>query len=146
LRGLKTGDPKLARMERLRDLSSEDISNFCGQCHRTWADVAGGSQGISDLRFQPYRLANSKCYDPDDARISCLACHDPHQEIVRKAAIYDTKCQVCHAGGKPEARSCKVANSGCVACHMPKIELPGSHYSFTDHQIRVAKAGAPYPN
>jgi hypothetical protein len=29
---------------------------------------------------------------------------------------------------------------------MPKIELPGSHAGFTEHQIRIARAGDPYPN
>jgi hypothetical protein len=29
---------------------------------------------------------------------------------------------------------------------MPKIELPGSHAKFTDHQIRVVRPGAGYPN
>jgi hypothetical protein len=29
---------------------------------------------------------------------------------------------------------------------MPKIEIPGSHKLFTDHQIRIARANAPYPN
>jgi hypothetical protein len=29
---------------------------------------------------------------------------------------------------------------------MPKMELPGSHALFTDHQIRIVKAGEPYPN
>jgi hypothetical protein len=29
---------------------------------------------------------------------------------------------------------------------MPKIEIPGSHFQFTDHRIRVVKAGEPFPN
>jgi hypothetical protein len=29
---------------------------------------------------------------------------------------------------------------------MPKIDLPGAHARFTDHQIRIAHAGDPYPN
>lgn len=28
---------------------------------------------------------------------------------------------------------------------MPKVELPGGHAQFTDHNIRVVKAGEPYP-
>jgi formate-dependent nitrite reductase cytochrome c552 subunit len=39
-----------------------------------------------------------------------------------------------------------VAKANCVTCHMPKIELPGAHARFTDHQIRIARAGEPYPN
>jgi hypothetical protein len=29
---------------------------------------------------------------------------------------------------------------------MPKIDLPGAHAKFTDHQIRIVRAGDPYPN
>jgi len=134
-------------MKKLGNVDAEEISNFCGQCHRTWADVAGkGLLGITNVRFQPYRLTNSKCFDVDDRRISCLGCHNPHQELDRRDADYDVKCQACHAGGKSAAKACKVSQSNCVSCHMPKVEIPGSHYRFTDHQIRIAKANDPYPN
>jgi len=33
----------------------------------------------------------------------------------------------------------------CVTCHMEKLEVPGTHAVFTDHWIRVVKAGAKYP-
>jgi hypothetical protein len=29
---------------------------------------------------------------------------------------------------------------------MPKTPLPGSQFVFTDHDIRVVKAGDPYPH
>jgi hypothetical protein len=28
---------------------------------------------------------------------------------------------------------------------MPKIELPGAHYKFTDHRIRIVKPNERYP-
>lgn len=147
LQGIKTGDPALAKMTHLRAQSTEDLSNFCGQCHRTWAEIASeGKLGIANIRFQPYRLTNSKCYDTEDARISCVACHDPHQELSRVDASYDSKCQACHAGGKKEARICKVSTNNCVSCHMPKLDMPGSHHRFTDHLIRVVKANEHYPD
>lgn len=136
----------LASMTKLSNMSTEQTSSFCGQCHRTWEEIAaGGQMGVVNVRFQPYRLTNSKCYDTDDARISCLACHNPHQEIDRTAAHYDSKCQACHDGGKPSARACKVSKSDCITCHMPKVEIPGSHHQFFDHEIRIAKAHE-YPN
>lgn len=147
LAGIKTGDMKLLHMRHLKQQTSEEISTFCGQCHRTWADIAGArTLGIANVRFQPYRLTNSKCYDPDDARISCIACHDPHNEVVDNLAAYDVKCQACHAGGNAAAHPCKVAASNCASCHMPKLDMPGSHHKFTDHEIRVVKANAPYPD
>ncbi len=147
LKGITLGDAKLAEMKKLKSLSTEEISNFCGQCHRTWEQIAsGGKLGIVDIRFQPYRLTNSKCYDTDDARISCLACHDPHREVDKIDAHYDAKCQACHGGGNPKAVACKIAKQNCVGCHMPKLELPGSHNRFTDHQIRIVRANESYPN
>ena len=144
---VRHGHAKPARMEDLHAFSSEQMSNFCGQCHRTWDEIAGsGITGVTNVRFQPYRLTNSKCYDADDSRIRCTTCHDPHVELNRTDRDYDTKCQACHAGGKKTAIACKVGRTGCVTCHMPKVEIPGSHYKFTDHEIRIVRADAPYPN
>jgi hypothetical protein len=142
-----SGKPAVpAGLTELEDLSAEQVSNFCGQCHRTWAEIAMQARpGIENVRFQPYRLTESKCYDPDDARISCLACHDPHAEAKAEAAAYDAKCQACHGGGKAAAKACTVARANCVTCHMPKIALPGAHYKFSDHRIRIVKPNESYP-
>jgi len=140
----------------LRKLTTEDISNFCGQCHRSWETVVRNHwRGRLTVRFQPYRLANSKCFDGADPRISCIACHDPHVNIVRDDATYDSKCLACHSGARANpastlpgdhAPTCKVAKSGCVTCHMPKEKLPNGLMTFTDHEIRIVKAGEPFPN
>jgi hypothetical protein len=146
LKGIKLGDPVLAAMPKLTGFSTEQMSNFCGGCHRTWDEIASsGKVGISNVRFQPYRLTNSKCYDTEDHRISCVTCHDPHREIDHTVAHYDSKCQACHGGGKPGAHACKVSKNNCAGCHMPKIEIPGSHHQFSDHEIRIVKANA-YPD
>lgn len=127
-------------------LAAEKVSDFCGRCHRTWAEIVmQPNLGVGNIRFQPYRLAGSMCYDADDPRISCLACHDPHQELVGDTKTYDSKCLACHAGGKPGAKMCRVAKSNCASCHMPKLELPGAHYKFSDHRIRVVKPNESYP-
>jgi hypothetical protein len=139
------GSPPV-KMNDLTTMSAEQVSNFCGQCHRTWEEIVLlGRLDITDLRFQPYRLAGSKCFDADDRRISCVACHDPHREVDSHSSDYDSKCQACHAGGKPGAVACKVATRNCVTCHMPKIELPGAHYKFSDHRIRIVKTNESFP-
>ena len=131
---------------KLRNLSAEQVSNFCGQCHRTWEEIVlQGNLGIGNIRFQPYRLTGSKCYDTDDPRISCLACHDPHHELSSQPLDYDQKCLACHGVGKPGAKSCKVSKDKCVNCHMPKIELPGAHFKFSDHRIRIVNPNEKYP-
>jgi hypothetical protein len=132
-------------MKKLHSLSTEQMSDFCGQCHRTWSQIAAaGPRGIQNIRFQPYRLTNSKCYDVDDPRIRCTACHDPHGPLELTAAAYDVKCLACHA--KAPARICHTATSGCTTCHMPQLELPGAHKRFTDHRIRIVKPDEKYPD
>ena len=140
-----------AAMKRLGALSTEELSDFCGQCHRTWSQVAvRGPHGIENVRFQPYRLANSKCYDAKDRRIRCTACHDPHHDLETSLAAYDAKCAACHSlaarRNGASTRLCRVGTRECVKCHMPKVDLPGAHAKFTDHWIRVVKPNAPYPN
>lgn len=69
-------------MRPLGRLSTEDMSDFCGQCHRTWSQIAvEGPHNINNVRFQPYRLTNSKCCDTADSRIRCVTCHMPKNEL-----------------------------------------------------------------
>jgi len=134
-------------------LAPSDINDFCGRCHRSTRDVlAANIRDVRNVRFQPYRLENSRCYDPADARITCLACHNPHQNLLTDAGAYDAKCLACHMAqdGKRTARqtapACKVGTQNCVNCHMPKVDLPGAHFAFTDHYIRIVHPGEPYPD
>ena len=137
----------------LKHLDAEQTSDFCGQCHRTWDSVMRNKwHGPAFVRFQPYRLELSKCFIGSDPRISCLACHNPHQPLNHNAAYYDAKCLACHAETKtastrpvPAVKTCPVAKQNCSSCHMPKVELPGGHAQFTDHFIRVSRPGEPYP-
>ena len=137
-------DPaKLPR--KLARLTTEEQSDFCGECHRTWAEISlKGPRGIQNVRFQPYRLAGSKCYDATDARIRCTACHDPHAPLETNEANYDARCLACHA--QRSTNACPIAKKLCVSCHMPKLDLPGAHKSFTDHRIRIVKANESYPD
>jgi len=146
---MKSAKPPVVVPAKLAPLTTEEMSDFCGRCHRTWAKIAAeGPHDVRNLRFQPYRLIISKCYDADDARIRCVACHDPHRDVETKASAYDGKCVACH-NTHPQTRAikvCKISTQNCVTCHMPKIEFPGAHHTFTDHNIRIARAGEKYPN
>jgi Cytochrome c554 and c-prime len=137
-----------------RKLSPADSVDFCGACHATWWDVQlAALKGVPSIRSQPYRLQNSKCWGPGDPRITCIACHDPHQQLEKRAEMYDPKCLACHVTGKGETvtatqpgKPCPVATSKCSSCHMPKIEIREMHYSFADHDIRIVRPGAPLPD
>jgi hypothetical protein len=145
---------KAGRLENLHifnpgKLKAGDLVSFCGACHRTQMHVESiRAHGVNTVRFQPYRLVKSRCYNADDRRISCLACHDPHREVERDPAFYDSRCLACHLSrpsknriGKPSAPACPVARHRCVTCHMPKYRLAGSHFRFADHRIRVVRVG-----
>jgi Cytochrome c554 and c-prime len=138
------------------NMAGDELSQrFCGSCHRSFEEVMSmpGRGGLGNVRFQPYRLAKSACYydDPKDRRISCIACHDPHQDIVREPNFYDAKCLACHASrasanlpAGATAKLCRTSTKNCSTCHMPKTEPPGSHYRFTDHFIRIVRRDTLY--
>jgi hypothetical protein len=128
-------------------LEPADIVDFCGACHATFWDVKlADEKGIAALRSQPYRLLSSKCWSGGDRRLTCIACHNPHVPLVGDAAAYDARCLGCHAtrgaarDAAHRAPACKVADGGCVTCHMPKYEVPEMHHEFTDHLIRVVRS------
>ena len=136
-----------------RRLTPSDSVDFCGACHRTWWDVSLNKDiGILNLRFAPYRLEKSRCWGKGDPRLTCVACHDPHKPMVEDLAFYDQRCLACHATANSSSNAdhmgaaCPVSGKDCVSCHMSKYEIPGMHFKFTDHWIRVAKAGEPYPD
>ena len=132
-------------LKKLRTLSAEEMNDLCGTCHRTWGQVVQMNlRGPLNVRFQPYRITNSKCFDAEDRRIACTACHDPHKQVSTTPAAYDAKCLSCHS--QKGRKTCHTAKANCVTCHMPKVELQGAHFQFTDHQIRIARPGDPYPN
>ena len=115
-------------MPKLGALTTEEMSDFCGQCHRTWSQIAtSGPRGIQNVRFQPYRLGNSKCYDPDDRRIRCTACHDPHRDVETSAGAYDSKCRGCHSLGGSRRRA---ASKICQGCHERLRHVPHGENRF----------------
>ncbi len=128
--------------------------DFCGACHFTWWDAAtAGAVGIATVRFPAYRLENSRCWNrTGDVRITCVACHDPHKELETRASEYDRRCFACHgksgerAAKQQSEKACPVARANCVSCHMPKYDLQGMHFSFTDHEIRIVRKGEAFPD
>ncbi|HEX8285429.1 MAG TPA: multiheme c-type cytochrome [Pyrinomonadaceae bacterium] len=138
-----------ARLDGL-EMSQE----FCGSCHQSFETVMGleNQGGAGNVRFQPYRVFNSRGHLTADRRMSCVACHDPHGPLERDPLKYDANCLSCHLSTPKEAKTrardaaaCPVATKACVTCHMPKVELPSMHFKFTDHWVRVARPGQPVP-
>ena len=155
------GRQTIASVLNPASMTPAESVDFCGSCHRTFSDVAvfmPADLGAISVRFQPYRLEKSRCWGKaGDARITCIACHDPHIPLVRENAAYDHNCLACHSlglhqpGQQPPSSStsitsapaCKVATKNCVTCHMPRVDIPQTHASFTDHQIRIVRPNIP---
>lgn len=135
-------------------LAPTEQVEFCGACHGSWWDVKlSGVKGASTTRSAPYRLVTSKCWGKGDARLTCTACHDPHEQLETSTAAYDKACLRCHVnstGMKPTAdhpgAACPAATKNCASCHMPKVYVPEMHDNFTDHRIRIARAGEAFPD
>lgn len=137
-------------------LGPHEVVDYCGACHHTFWDVElSSTTGIATVRSPSYRLVKSRCWGDGDPRLTCLTCHDPHRELEREAAAYDGACLACHgpAGGEvpeeaaaePSRPACPIGTERCVACHMPKYELPEVHVESTDHWIRVVRPGEALP-
>jgi hypothetical protein len=144
----------LCRTMNPAKLDPADSVDYCGACHRTWADVMeSGMEGVATVRFQPYRLELSRCWGRGDARLTCLACHDPHQPLIRDPGSYDRTCLRCHVtteGSKASSdhhpAACPRSTKDCVTCLMAKYEVPGTHTKFTDHRIRVVQSDRDCPD
>ena len=151
---IKAGSRNLQIFNPAKMEADELSQEFCGACHVSFekALLMPRQGGTNNLRYQPYRIFNSKGHN-NEARISCVACHDPHDKLANDAAFYDSKCLACHLTTRGEAKTsarsapaCPVSKQQCTTCHMPKIELPGAHSKFTDHWIRIVRPGEPIPN
>jgi hypothetical protein len=152
-----------------KKLDSDTLSqDFCGACHRS-ANTVGMMPdlgGIGNVRFQPYRISESRGHDTNDPHFACTACHDPHLDLKQQVASNDSRCTTCHvphasqtarsadsgkkasnkrASASFPAKSCPVAREHCENCHMPKVEIAGAHFKFTDHRIRIVRPGDPDP-
>lgn len=134
-------------------LGPADSVDFCGACHSTWWDTKlSGMKGVTTTRSQPYRLEESKCWGKGDARLTCMACHDPHQQLQTEASAYDAVCLSCHVKSRGEKKTadhpgqaCPTNTKNCVSCHMERVYVPEMHYKFTDHRIRIVRSNEAFP-
>ncbi len=114
--------PPPARMSAARQVET------CANCHRLTPPNGDWNDPLN-IRFQPLRLAKSKCYAA--GQLACVTCHSPHENARRADPVfYEARCIACHA--KPHRPS------GCLACHMPKSS-PAPYLGFTDHYIRKSR-------
>ena len=82
----------------------------------------------------------SRCYQKS-GKLSCLTCHDPHEDARTDPQFYVAKCLACHdTEVRGEKAQClRGARENCLPCHMPRSS-PIPFLEFTDHRIRIVGA------
>jgi nitrate/TMAO reductase-like tetraheme cytochrome c subunit len=80
-------------------------------------DVHGNQYGM---------LSASKCFR-NSSTMTCMTCHNPHENESGKTATISQRCLSCHSHQLPNAVLCKLSvvwgsklNTQCTSCHMPE--------------------------
>ena len=92
----------------------------------------GSEQALSQVEA----LSISACKRKSGDRMSCMSCHDPHQEPAEseKAGYYRGKCLACH--GEAFGAKHHADKPDCRTCHMPALPNQAvAHTQSTDHRI-----------
>lgn len=108
--------PKGLGMMSLRGATGTQINALCGRCHRTEADITVEARKMTN-RFQPYGLSLSRCFKESGNVLTCITCHNPHENVGRDPKPYEAVCLSCHTAPK---KACPVnPKAQCISCHMP---------------------------
>lgn len=118
----------------------ESVMQLCGSCHRM-PERSLHTPEMDDplsIRFAPVGLSASSCYRKGNG-LTCLTCHNPHEDARRDEAYYVAKCMACH---EQQRTLCTAGEKkDCVRCHMQQ-RSPAPYLTFTDHRIRVYRKSA----
>ncbi|HEU4754872.1 MAG TPA: multiheme c-type cytochrome [Armatimonadota bacterium] len=138
---MRRGDRTL-HLQDLKSLSGQQLSQqLCGQCHRSpLGDDLNDPFNRGQLpRLQGLALAQSLCFTNSNGKLSCITCHDPHDQKPQSRGSYNSKCMSCHSGTSVEQRACPIEPQGdCVSCHMPAqpVGMP-FNIKYANHWIKV---------
>lgn len=122
-----------------RNLSATGSIAVCGECHRMPEKFSPTPERDDPLsiRFQPIGLMASQCFLKGQ-RLTCVTCHNPHENAQHNPEFYVSKCMACHQQSTPKPQCGLATRQNCLTCHMPK-NSPAEFLTFTDHRIRVQK-------
>jgi predicted CXXCH cytochrome family protein len=112
----------------------------CSECHAGFSKVVDPMPDDLLISDQVTALSNSECWRQSAGRMTCVNCHNPHQDAPRAVLITRSErtCLGCHTAMQPEhAALCPVnRQSGCAGCHMPE-STKSAPFIISDHWIRV---------
>ena len=139
----KFSDPAIGRPQYL---SATQQVQLCGECHSPRGASLGDPNKPIIVRFQSKTLVKSRCFTESQGTLSCITCHNPHQDAETSSAYYEAKCLSCHGSDTREPTATKLETrtacpvnpaKDCLKCHMPIVKDVAPHTPFTDHEIRV---------
>lgn len=123
-----------APMKKLRGMPAGESVNFCAECHRSPAGERIRLDDPMAVRFQPVGLMASQCFQKS-ARLSCISCHNPHENASHDEQHYVRICAGCHPPSTVSRPGCgRATKQNCLPCHMPKSS-PAPMLTFTNHRI-----------
>jgi predicted CXXCH cytochrome family protein len=146
------GKPHLAALGRQSDdkgivnpkkLPIAEQMRPCSACHAGFSNVEDPTPDDLLISDQVTALSQTECWRQSAGRITCVSCHDAHQDSPRAALVQKSEktCLMCHSGVANHAGLCPVNRAnGCVGCHMPD-ENDRPPFVIADHWIRVHGAG-----
>jgi len=123
-------------------LKGQAITEKCGACHRLPPNGEARDEVIEAqlARFPGAALVRSRCFKESAGKLTCVTCHNPHQQASREPTSYDRACLSCHT--PPRGEPCaKEKTSRCVSCHMPVQQIARRlPLRFHNHWIRPGLA------
>ncbi|MBB6050188.1 multiheme c-type cytochrome [Armatimonas rosea] len=138
----RAGNYTQGKMESLGKLPARELNLRCGKCHGTPEDVAAAHlPGDVTNRMQTYGLMESKCFQKSPETLSCVTCHNPHENAKTQPVFYERICLKCHSTPASNQKTCPInPKTNCVSCHMPlRKALSGSDIpmKMADHKIKI---------
>ncbi len=135
--GKRTSDKRILNPKKL---PVAEQMRPCSQCHAGFSMVQDPLPDDLLISDQVTALSNSECWRQTAGQITCVNCHNPHQDAPRAVleARSQKTCLGCHSAGvKQHAGLCPVnRTAGCVGCHMPDAK-DRPPFVISDHWVRV---------
>lgn len=123
-----------------RKLPVSEQMQPCSMCHAGFSNVQDPMPDDLLISDQVTALSNSECWRQSAGQITCVNCHNPHQDSPKQTLVAKSEksCISCHSSQvASHAALCPVnRTSGCVGCHMPESSQ-SAPFVISDHWIRV---------